>query len=219
VYRLLKVNYARLLEKTGILKYIQPEDYDKVVNELNISSMKFVNNQIILRQDDKAEQIAVVIDGEVKAEKIHGSGSDNMAHTFMEGDLFAYEGIISSSRTYPMDYISDGDSQIAFIDVENLRDASLSKELMQGIAGYMADESIKRMYRIETVSKKKLRDRIMTYLQIQESELGVSAFSLELSREELAEELCVNRSALSNELSKMQKDGIIVVDRRKVKLK
>ena len=75
------------------------------------------------------------------------------------------------------------------------------------------------MYRIETVSKKKLRDRIMTYLQIQESELGVSAFSLELSREQLAEELCVNRSALSNELSKMQKDGIIVVDRRKVKLK
>jgi CRP-like cAMP-binding protein len=59
----------------------------------------------------------------------------------------------------------------------------------------------------------------MTYLQIQESELGVSAFSLELSREQLAEELCVNRSALSNELSKMQKDGIIVVDRRKVKLK
>ena len=96
MYRLLKVNYARLLEKTGILKYIQPEDYDKVVNELNISSMKFVNNQIILRQDDKAEQIAVVIDGEVKAEKIHGSGSDNMAHTFMEGDLFAYDKFTST---------------------------------------------------------------------------------------------------------------------------
>lgn len=215
---MLKVNYARLLEKTGILKYIQPEDYELFINELNITSMKFVNNQIILRQDEKADQIAIVIDGEVKAEKFHGGGSNNMVHTYLDGDIFAYEGIFSSNRNYPLDYISDGDSQIAFIEMDSLRECSFYEEIMQGIIGYMADESVRRMYRIEIISKKKLRERILAFLQIQETDLGASAFSMGMSREQLAEELCVNRSALSNELSKMQKEGLVTIDKRKVRL-
>ena len=115
-----------------------------------------------------------------------------------------------------MDYISDGDSQIAFIDIKKLYSSSFAKELLQGIVGYMADESIRRMYRIEIMSKKKLRDRILTYLRIKESEIGTSAFTLDISREQLAYELCVNRSALSNELGKMQREGLISIDKRKI---
>lgn len=215
---MLNVNYVRILEESGIFRYITPDDYEKAAQELKITSMKFVNNQVIFRQNDKAEQIAIVVTGEVKAEKIHGSGSDNMVHTYSYGNVFAYEGAISSSKVYPVDYISDGDSQIAFINVDDLYSCSFAKEIIQGIVGYMADESIRRMYRIEIMSRKKLRDRIMTYLRIEESEIGASVFTLDITREQLALQLGVNRSALSNELGKMQKEGIISINKRKISL-
>ncbi len=214
---MLKVNYGKLIEQTGILRYILPSEYEHIIDELMVTTMRFVNNQIILRQDEKAELIAIVIDGEVKAEKIHGGGSDNMPHTYLPGDMFAYEGIVSSSKKYPLDYISDGDSIIAFIDLESIKNSDFSREIMQGIIGYMADESIKRMYRIEVMSKKKVRDRILTYLQIEEKESGI--YALDISREKMAEELCVNRSALSNEIGKLQREGVIKTEKRKLSLK
>ena len=214
---MLKVNYRKLVEQTGILRYILPSEYEQIIGELMVTTMRFVNNQIILRQDDRAEQIAIVIDGEVKAEKIHGSGTDSMPHTYLPGDMFAYEGIVSSSKKYPLDYISDGDSIIAFLDLESVKNSAFSREIMQGIIGYMADESIKRMYRIEVISRKKVRDRILTYLQIEEKESGI--YALDISREKMAEELCVNRSALSNEISKLHREGIIKIDKRKIGLK
>lgn len=215
---MLNVNYVRVLEQSGIFRYITPDNYEKAANELKMTSLNMVNNQVIFRQNEKVSQIAVVVNGEVKAEKIHGTGSDNMSHSYTTGDMFAYEGAISNGKVYPMDYISDGDSQIAFINVDNIYKSTFSKELIQGIIGYMADESIRRMYRIEIMSKKKLRDRIMTYLRIEEAEIGSSVFTLNITREQLAQQLGVNRSALSNELSKMQKDGIIGIEKRKIKL-
>lgn len=214
---MLKVNYGKLIEQTGILRYILPSEYEHIIDELMVTTMRFVNNQIILRQDEKAELLAIVIDGEVKAEKVHGGGSDNMPHTYLPGDMFAYEGIVSSSKKYPLDYISDGDSIIAFIDLESIKNSDFSREIMQGIIGYMADESIKRMYRIEVMSKKKVRDRILTYLQIEEKESGI--YALDISREKMAEELCVNRSALSNEIGKLQREGVIKTEKRKLSLK
>lgn len=214
---MLKVNYNKLIEKTGILRYIPPADYENVIDELMVVNMRFVNNQVILRQDDRAEQIAIVVDGEIKAEKIHGSGSDNMPHTYLPGDMFGYEGLVSTTKKYPLDYISDGDSVVAFIDANSIKNSTYSKEIMQGIIGYMADESIKRLYRIEIISRKKVRDRIMTYLQIEESESGT--YALDISREKMAEELCVNRSALSNEIGKLHREGYISIDKRKLALK
>lgn len=215
---MLNINYVRLLEQSGLLRYVNPDEYEEVAENLQMSSMKFVNNQVIFRQNEKTNQIAIVLDGEVKAEKIHGSGSDNMVHTYANDEIFAYEGVFSKSKVYPMDYISDGDTNIAFIDLEKINECHFRNEILQGLAVRMADDSIARMHRIEIISKKKLRDRIMTYFRINASETGMSGVTLNSTREKLAQELCVNRSALSKELGEMQREGIIKIDRRKITL-
>lgn len=214
----MNINHVKILERAGLFRYINPDDYETVSDELAATPMKFVNNQIIFRQQDRTAQIAVVLDGVVKAEKIHGRGSGNMVHTFKDGEMFAYEGIFSGSKDYPVDYISDGDSKVLIIDVEHIRSNAYADELMRGIMVRMADDSIRRMHRIETISKNKLRDRILTYLKIKSSEVGSSTVVLDMSREELALELCVNRSALSNELSAMKRDRVIEIDKKKITL-
>ncbi len=212
------INQARILDRSGLFRYIKAEDHKSAAEELNVHVVKFVNNQVIIRQNEKASQVAIVIDGAVKGEKIHGAGSGNMVHTFAESQMFGYEGVVSEKRVSPIDYISDGDSWIAFIDIEDIYNSSFAKELMQGLVSCLADDSIRKMHRIEMISKKKLRDRIMTCLRIQAEESGSSVITINLSREQLANELCVNRSALSNELSAMQSDGLIKIDKRKITL-
>lgn len=61
--------------------------------------------------------------------------------------------------------------------------------------------------KIEILSKRSTRERLLLYFNIQRQ--GASHFTIPFSRDELAAYLCVERSAMSAELSRMQKDGLI----------
>ena len=84
-----------------------------------------------------------------------------------------------------------------------------SKELQKALTFMLADSNIKMRNKIEILAEKGLRDRVMMYLHVLQAKSGTDTVTIKMSREQLAQYLCVNRSALSNELSKMKKDGII----------
>ena len=73
----------------------------------------------------------------------------------------------------------------------------------------ISHENMRKEYRLAILSQKGLRERILTYLSMQSARLGKTTFSSPFSREELAAFLCVNRSALSHELSLMEREGLI----------
>ena len=80
---------------------------------------------------------------------------------------------------------------------------------MERLLMLVSHENMKKEYRLAILSRNGLRERIISYLSMQANRLNRSSFSVPFSREEMASFLCVNRSALSHELSKMQKDGIL----------
>lgn len=81
----------------------------------------------------------------------------------------------------------------------------LSRNLFRMISNLNAELTEK----IEITSKSSLREKILTYLSIESRRNGSTRFTVPLNRTEMADYLCTNRSALSRELSKMKKDGII----------
>ena len=74
------------------------------------------------------------------------------------------------------------------------------------------------MHKIEVISKKTLREKIMAYLQYQATAQNSRYFTIPLGRLELAEYLCADRSALTRELSCMQKEGLISYEKNTFKL-
>jgi CRP-like cAMP-binding protein len=73
----------------------------------------------------------------------------------------------------------------------------------------IADESMRKQYKIDVLYKKSLRARISTFLQHMSEKTQSPRFDIGMNREQLAQYLGVNRSALSHELSLMQQDGLI----------
>ena len=81
--------------------------------------------------------------------------------------------------------------------------------MLRNISNQLSNENIKRQNKVDVLSVNGLRDRVMMYLETQASKKGTSSFTIPFNREELANYLCVNRSALSHELSLMRQEGII----------
>ena len=82
-------------------------------------------------------------------------------------------------------------------------------QVLSRLLQMISNENLKREYRLAILSRKGLRERILTYLTMQADKRHTSSFMVPFTREELASYLCVNRSALSHELSRMQQEGLI----------
>ena len=82
-------------------------------------------------------------------------------------------------------------------------------ELSRNLFRMISNSNAELTEKIEITSKSSLREKILAYLSIEARRNGSTRFTVPLNRTEMADYLCTNRSALSRELSKMKKDGII----------
>ena len=73
----------------------------------------------------------------------------------------------------------------------------------------LSDDNLRKHYRLAILAQRGLRDRVLVYLTMQAERRGTASFRIPFSREELADFLCVNRSALSHELSRMEAESLI----------
>ena len=81
--------------------------------------------------------------------------------------------------------------------------------LQRNLLTILSDSNLRKHYRLAILAQRGLRDRVLVYLTMQSERRGTHTFRIPFSREELAAFLCVNRSALSHELSRMEAEGLI----------
>ncbi|MBR2008655.1 MAG: winged helix-turn-helix domain-containing protein, partial [Peptococcaceae bacterium] len=90
--------------------------------------------------------------------------------------------------------------------------------LIENLVQLIADKNLALMKKVEVVTKKTLREKILAYLSQQAQLQSSEYFEIPLGRLELAEYLCADRSALTRELNAMRLDGIIDYDKNVFRL-
>ena len=123
--------------------------------------------------------------------------------------MFGLAVAVSRSRVAPLDYISNEETTVVFVSMHSIQKSKYSEGMQKTLIHMLADDNIKMGNKIEILAERGLRDRILVYLHILRVKSGTDTVTLKMSREQFAQYLCVNRSALSNELSKMKKEGLI----------
>ena len=93
------------------------------------------------------------------------------------------------------------------------------KVLINNMFEILAKENLELLQKIENVSQRSIRDKLLTYLSNEARKNKNNSFEIPFNRQDLADYLNIDRSAMSFELSKLQKEGLIVYDRNKFLLK
>ena len=70
--------------------------------------------------------------------------------------------------------------------------------------------------RINMISKKTVRQKLVSYFEYLEEKTGSRSFDTELSLSQLANYLCVDRTSLMRELRLMREEGIIQSSGRRI---
>jgi len=205
----MKNEYIQSVSMSGIFKYIDDSVRDNVYDDLRMAPHKYSDGEIIYHQGEDVSRVAIVHSGLVKGERIHDEGTSHLAYLYGRGDLFAFEGAFSSKHTSPLQLTAVEDTTVVFFDIRNIFESHSWSQLTQGIMELLANDDIKKLYRIEILSRRSIRGRIMAYFQFMASRQGSDTFRIDMSREQLSQYLCVNRTALSNEINVMKREGLI----------
>ena len=168
----------------------------------------------LLLPQEQLNYFALVLEGRINTMHIFTDGSCSIMDSLGNSEIFGADLICTKSRTSPYYAVAAEDCELLFFpSALLLRQGILSESTRQCILTELltlvSNLNIKKEYRLAILSQKGLRERIMTYLSMQASKRHTESFTIPFSREELASFLCVNRSALSHELSRMKQEGFI----------
>ncbi len=203
------MQYLESVISSGLLNELKKSEYVEAFEQLKISGRNYKSGETIFFEGDIIDKFCIVRKGSVRSEKTYLNGEVHIVDLFDEGSVFGLAFALSRSRISALDFISNEASEIVFVSMHSIRKSKFSDNMNTALNYMMADSNIKMSHKIEILAERGLRERIMVYLHVLQAKSGTDTVTIKMSREQLAQYLCVNRSALSNELSKMKKDGII----------
>lgn len=207
-------NTLKILKKTHLFNNME----DEYVEGIEYIEKSFGRNEIVLNEEDSIDSIYILKEGKAVAEKIYEEGESDLIAVFEPGDIAALEVLFSTFRSMPYALFSDQPSVFIIIPLKKLTDNENRVIILENMVRLLADKNIRDMYKLEALSKHGLRERIMTHLKIMRQKKGTDIFDISMTQQQLAQYLCVNRSALSFELNNMKRDGLINFNRSRFQI-
>lgn len=203
------MQYMESIIDSGLLDELKKSDYMDALEQLKVTGRKYKAGEPVFFEGDIIDKFCIVKQGSVRSEKTYLNGEVHIVDIFDEGSVFGLAFAVSRSRISALDFISNEESEVVFVSMHSIRRSRFSDRMNKSLTYMLADSSIKVSNKVEILAERGLRERVMIYLHILQTKSGTDTVTVKMSREQLAQFLCVNRSALSNELSKMKKEGII----------
>ena len=203
------MQYLESIIDSGLLNELKKSDYVDAFEQLKISGRNYKPGETIFFEGDIIDKFCIIRKGSVRSEKTYLNGEVHIVDIIDEGSVFGLAFAVSRSRVSALDFISNESCEIVFVSMHSIQKNKFSNEMNKALTYMLADNNIKMSNKVEILAERGLRDRIMVYLNVLRVKSGSDTVTIKMSREQLAQFLCVNRSALSNELSKMKKEGLI----------
>lgn len=202
-------DYPQEIIAEYLLPYRQVQEYRKDI--------------CLIRPQQKVSRFGILLSGKVNIMHIFMEGSYSLISSLRPGDILGADLIFTRSQLSPYHAQTAADTQIIYFPADLATQPGLlpdtwRAELNRRLAAWISNGNIKKEYRLSILSQRGLRERILMYLTMQASRRQTTSFAISFSREELAAYLCVNRSALSHELSLMQEEGLITFQKNHFRL-
>lgn len=178
----------------------------------------FRKGDIVAFEEENIRHIGIVLSGAVDMVKEDLWGNKTTLVRSRKNDIFGETFACGSDNLSVVTFLVSEDAQILFIPFDRVMHSCtmacrFHHRLIENMVRIIANKNRDLMRKVEVVSKRTIRERLLSYLSIQAQVQQSRYFELPLGRLELAEYLCVDRSALTRELAKMKEEGLIDYDR------
>lgn len=203
-----------ILAVNPLFKGMTGAEIESILGCLKARHTVYEKDKDVYRIGDEIKAIGIVLSGCVHITKNDMMGNVHIIQNAEAGELFAEAYACQQSSYSQVNVIAAQKSKILFIDVNKILTVcsaacTFHQSLVKNLLYVIAEKNINLVRKIEHITPKSIRERVLSYLCSEAQKQGKYSFDIPFNRQQLADYLMVERSALSNELSKMQKSGLI----------
>lgn len=218
-----KKDKLNILNQVPLFHGIKLNEAESMLSCLKAQKKAYKKNEVILMSGKIVSSIGIILSGKVQIIREDIMGNRTIQAELTEGSLFAEAFSCAQMQVLPVTVISAQDSDILFIDFKRIisscsNTCEFHTRLIENMLYILANKNILLNQKIEHISKRTIRGKLLSYLSSEAAKCGKSEFSISFNRQELADFLCTDRSAMSNELSKMRDEGILTFNKNHFKL-
>jgi len=203
-----------ILKKSHLFSGIADSDLFAMLQCLGAKVVSAAKNEMIFTEGDPAEYVGMVLSGSVQVVQDDYYGNRSVITAVEPGEIFGEMFACAEVESLPVSAIAISDSKIMLMNVKRIlrvctNGCGFHNMLIENLLKSVAMKTLNLSNKIRFMSKKSTRDKLMAYLLDMAKRRDSAEFSIPYDRQGLADFLGVERSAMSAEISKLKKDGII----------
>lgn len=180
-------------------------------------------NEYISFEEEQIRYVGLVLEGAVHMLRQDVWGNESILVRSAPGDLIGESFACGSSAQALVSFRTEQPSDILFLAFDRVLHTCSSacvhhQHVIENMVTMIADKNQKLIVKLEILSCRSLREKVMAYLSVEAQKQGSRYVEIPMKRQQLADYLCTDRSALARELSSMRRDGIIDYDKNTFRL-
>ena len=204
-------NYLPLLQSTSLFAGLEAEALRVLLGEVGAVLRTYSRGETLVLAGQSNRRVGVVLSGAIEAYHPAASGARLPISQMGPGGVFG-DVLGGSSLSSPVTVVASAPCEVLLVPYEQLllSDGSPAHQrVVQNLVRTISDKYFSLSRRIDLLVMKSLRAKVAAYLLSEAARAHSLTFSIPFSRVQLADYLNCDRSALSRELSLMQKDGLL----------
>lgn len=202
------------LSNTQLFRGIEEKEIEALLQCLKAEKREYKKGETVLPEDEPTEYIGVVLSGMITISHADVWGNNSILGSASPGSVFAEAYACTLGEPLMISVSAAEDSTVLFMNIGRVLSTCTNAcvfhtKLVRNLLTVCAYKNLQLSRRILHTSSKSIRGRLLSYFSECVKKAGSYSFEIPYDRQQLADYLSVDRSAMSNELSKMQRDGLI----------
>lgn len=216
-------NYFDILKELPLFEDINSQDISEMMTCLAAKTKAYKKETYVKYEGDSADFIGIVLDGTIQILQDDYNGNRSIISAFGPGHLFAEAFACAAIPTLPVSILAATDCTILFLNIQKIlypctQACYFHSKLIQNLLKIVSRKNMLLSKKLSYVSHKTTSEKLMAFLCDQAKEKNSLEFTIPYDRQALADYLGVERSALSAEIGKLKKQGILETNRSYFKL-
>ena len=214
--------YIKVLKRTKIFAGVGDSEIESMLSCLGARLKNYKKGEYVFRQGEHITDITVLLDGSLHIQKDDYWGNRSILGEISTGEMFG-EAYAYDSGAMLNDVVAVEDSVVIFFDAKRILTSCSNacrfhSIVVQNLFFAISEKNRKLVQKIGHISKRTTREKLISYLSEQAKKQNSGVFTIPFNRQQLADFLSVDRSAMSNELCKMRDEGLLEFEKNQFKL-
>lgn len=215
--------YIPVLKRTQLFAGIANDEIASMLLCLDAQVHHYKKGEYVLREGEHLSDIMILVGGRLHIQKDDYWGNRSILEQISMGEMFGEAYIAPESEPLLNDVVAAEDSVVMFFNAKQIITTCSSAcrfhtMVVQNLFFSISEKNRKVVRKLSHMSRRSIREKLISYLSEEATRQNSSSFAIPFNRQQLADFLFVDRSAMSNELSKMRKEGLLEFERNCFKL-